>query len=78
MKTLYIRLDASGYVSDAIYYQHQGYIEFLGKGKPDDLLNECYQLIDGEFVLDQEKYDQMYPEGLDEFGSPINPASFPL
>ena len=34
--------------------------------------------LGGEIVLDQEKYDQMYPEGLDEFGSPINPASFPL
>ena len=65
MKTLYIRLDASGYVSDAIYYQHQGYLEFLGKGKPDDLLNECYQLIDGEFVLDQDKYDELHPEEQD-------------
>jgi len=71
MKTLYIRLDASGYVSDAIYYQHQGYIEFLGEGKPEDLLNECYQLIDGEFVLDQDKYDQMYSEEEDPGIPPI-------
>jgi len=71
MKTLYIRLDASGYVSDAIYYQHQGYIEFLGEGKPEDLLNECYQLIDGEFVLDQEKYDLLYPEEEDPGIPPI-------
>jgi len=71
MKTLYIRLDASGYVSDAIYYQHQGYIEFLGEGKPEDLLNECYQLIDGEFILDQEKYDLLYPEDEDPGIPPI-------
>jgi len=71
MKTLYIRLDASGYVSDAIYYQHQGYIEFLGEAKPEDLLNECYQLIDGEFVLDQEKYDLLYPEEEDPGIPPI-------
>jgi hypothetical protein len=71
MKTLYIRLDASGYVSDAIYYQHQGYIEFLGEGKPEDLLNECYQLIDGEFILDQEKYDLLYPEEEDPGIPPI-------
>ena len=71
MKTLYIRLDASGYVSDAIYYEHQGYIEFLGEGKPEDLLNECYTLSGTSFVLDQEKYDLLYPEEEDPGIPPI-------
>ena len=71
MKKLYIKLDASGYVSDAVYYQPGDYTEFLGEQKPDDLLNECYKIVDGEFVLDQEKYDLLYPEEEDPGIPPI-------
>ena len=65
MKKLYVKLDASGYVFDAVYYQPGDYTEFLGEQKPDDLLNECYKIVDGEFWLDQDKYDLLYPEDED-------------
>jgi len=66
MKKLYVKLDASGYVSDAVYYQPGDYTEFLGEEKPNDLLNECYVLSGTQFVLDQDKYESLY---YDEFGN---------
>jgi hypothetical protein len=70
---LYVKLSQNLYVLDAVHYQPGDYTLF-GEGEfPHDILNQCYQLINGEFVLDQDKYDQMYPEELDEFGNPINP-----
>ena len=66
MKKLYVKLDASGYVSDAVYYQPGDYTEFLGEEKPNDLLNKCYVLSGTQFVLDQDKYESLY---YDEFGN---------
>ena len=79
-KELYILLDSSGYVINGCrwYEPLSGYISLGDSVYPDDLLCGCYQLIDGEFILDQDKYDELHPEELDEFGNPINPASSPL
>ena len=42
MNKLYVKLDASGYVSDAVYYQPGDYTEFLGEEKPNDLLTTSF------------------------------------
>jgi hypothetical protein len=74
----YIKLDENNYVIDLVYYEAPNYSRLEIEERPEDLSCGCYQLIDGEFILDQDKYDEMYPEELDEFGNPINPASSPL
>lgn len=71
---LYIKFDASGYVIDGVFYQPGTYTEFQGEEIPDCFLNECYKIVDGEFRLDQDKYDLMYPEG-EEHDDPNLPLS---
>ena len=68
---LHLKFDASGYVIDGVFYQPGSYTIFEGEEIPEDFLNSCYQLIDGEFVLDQEKYDLLYPEEEDPGIPPI-------
>lgn len=59
---LYIKFDASGYVIDGVFYQPGTYAEYEGEEIPEGFLNECYKIVDGEFWLDQDKYDLLYPE----------------
>ena len=59
---LHLKFDASGYVIDGVFYQPGTYTEFQGEDIPEDFLNLCYKIVDGEFWLDQDKYDLMYPE----------------
>jgi len=60
----YVLIDASGYVNKAVGYPAAGYTK-LEVELPNEFVLGCYQLIDGEFILDQEKYDELYPEEQD-------------
>lgn len=71
-KDLYVLLDSSGYVINACRQEISNYTLYGKDPYPQDIINGCYKLIDGEFVLDQEKYDSLY----DEFGNSIHPPDY--
>jgi len=72
---IYIKLDEDDYVLDLVHYQPGSYTLFEGELPQEEGVPAfycgCYQLIDGEFVLDQEKYDLLYPEEEDPGIPPI-------
>jgi hypothetical protein len=49
-----------GYVVDAVEYnpEREDYQLFEYETIPQDILNRCYQLIDGVLVLDEDKHQQ--------------------
>ena len=55
-----------GYVTDAVSYNPniEGYNLFETDKLPDDIMNQCYQIIDGGLVLDEEKH-KVFLEELD-------------
>jgi len=55
----YLKIE-DGYVVDAVEYnpERNDYQLFESETIPEDILNRCYQLIDGALVLDQDKYQK--------------------
>ena len=45
------------YITDSIDYAHGTYVQFIGE-VPVDIMNQCYQLINGNIVLDETKYQE--------------------
>jgi hypothetical protein len=47
-----------GYVHDAVSYNPElpNYVLYEAEALPADILNRCYELVDGELVRDEEKY----------------------
>jgi len=55
--TYYIRIDADGYIVDITSLETPGYTPVTFHEEiPAAVMNGCYRLVDGAFVLDQEKY----------------------
>jgi hypothetical protein len=52
----YFRIE-DGYIVDVIRYNRDNYVFYGISTLPDDIMCGCYKIIDGELVLDQEKYD---------------------
>ena len=48
----------NGYVTDAVSYNPniKGYNLFETNNLPADIMNQCYQIINGKLVLDEAKY----------------------
>jgi hypothetical protein len=49
-----------GYVVDAVEYnpEREDYQLFESETIPQDILNRCYQLVDGALILDEDKHQQ--------------------
>ena len=47
-----------GYVHDAVSYNPElpNYVLYEAETLPADILNRCYELVDGQLVRDEEKY----------------------
>lgn len=54
----------NGYVTDAVSYNPKiaGYKLFETYKLPVDIMNQCYQIIKGQLVLDQVKYQEYLVE----------------
>ena len=45
------------FITDSISFAHGDYVQFIGE-VPIDIMNHCYQLIDGEIVLNETKHNE--------------------
>ncbi len=50
----YIQI-TNGYITDSISYAYGDYVKFVGE-VPIDIMNQCYQLVNGIIILDAAKY----------------------
>lgn len=81
MKTVYIKLNKSGYVFDLVEYdpERSDYKEYQIDDFPQDVMNRCYQINEeNKFVLDEDKkkeYDILSQLQL-EFGYTPNVNSY--
>jgi hypothetical protein len=53
-----------GYITDAVSYNPEiiGYKLFKITQLPNDILNQCYQIMNGSLILDQMKYQKYLTE----------------
>lgn len=53
---IYVQI-TDGYVTDCVEYEVENYIPVTATN-PHDIMNGCYQLIKGKFLLDEIKYEE--------------------
>jgi hypothetical protein len=53
-----------GYVHDAVSYNPElpNYVLYEAEALPADILNRCYELVEGELVLDEAKHAEFLVE----------------